>query len=56
MIFEGFTDLRKVVTVANRNVGRFVDGVKILASIDLLSCSESFSQNILYTNCTVPII
>ena len=27
---------------------------KILASIDLLSCSESFSQNILCTNCTVP--
>ena len=40
--------LRKVVTVTNRNVVRFVDGVKILASNDLLSCSESFSQNILY--------
>ena len=27
---------------------------KFMASINLLSCSESFSQNILYTNCTVP--
>ena len=27
---------------------------RILASIDLLPCSESFSQNILDTNCTVP--
>ena len=40
--------LRKVVTVTNRNVGRFVDGVKNLASIDLLWCSESF----LKTSCT----
>ena len=51
--FEGFS-LRKVVTGTNRNVRRFVDGVKILASIDLLLYSESFSQNILYTHCTVP--
>ena len=33
---------KKVVAVTNRNVGRFVDGAKILASIDLLWCSESF--------------
>ena len=44
----------KVVITTNRNVGRFVDGVKILASIGLLLCSESFSHNILYPNCTVP--
>ena len=35
--------LRKLVTVANRNVGRFIAGVRISASIDSLWCSESFS-------------
>ena len=40
---------RKVVTVTNRNVGRFVDVVKILASIDFLWCSEKV---FLKTSCT----
>ena len=29
----------------NRNVGRFLDGVKILASVDLLWCSERFLKH-----------
>ena len=39
----------KVVTVTNRNVGRFVDGVKILASVKVFF----FFFNILYTKITV---
>ena len=48
-------DVCRIILFRDRtwNVGRFV-GVKILASVDLLWCSESFSWNILYTKSTVP--